>query len=473
VRETPPSAAGRKFNLMNWDIRDKEELVSLTERWSRINDQLSDFEPGLRVQSDMIASSTLLSNFDFRAGNLRRVIGLRFYENQRRDSSLSVRFEFLCNYELPPRVQPPEYTIDSINLRKGSELSNYRLVSPLRLCSPPDEASMHAYLQAPSVPSNKSLASVDPTRILIEWRSYRAAQDAATQQKAKDQALRIVSDLSLSNKPPLLRTLDCIGLVQDWDDQKFGYVFEMPKNADRAIGPISLYSCLRRARLSDRPLPLPTLGDRILLARSLAYSLTELHFTGILHRDLHSGNVLIFKDYASGRLAMHDPYIGGFGISRPEQDDSLSISTSHVPFDEFRHPELRDPSLVLADGQHTSFRRRYDVYSLGLVLLEVGLWKPISSFLPKGLSATESARKLLSAARLNLAHHMGVKYSEAVVECINFERPWMVNASASAAVSEKTDRETLFRNDDERSMDFLVLFVEKVVRRLEACQCRV
>lgn len=295
------------------------------------------------------------------------------------------------------------------------------------------------------------------------------AKDRETQQKAKDQAVRIAHDLGIQRKPPLLKTLDCIGFVQDWDNSQFGLLFQVPDQADVVSGPVSLHSWLARAELGGRPIPLPTLAHRIRLARDLAYTLAELHFAGILHRALHSGNVLLFPDRVTKSVSSAVPYLGGFGASRLEQDESLSQSVHQGPFDDYKHPELRDTSSVLAaGGSRRTFRRRYDVYSLGLVLLEIGLWRPLQS-LPRGNSAAETANRFLSAARTFLPHHMGTIYCEAVVDCIDFVRPWLSDMPTGPSGPSIGD---LLQNDDDKPGEHLILFVEKVVRRLEACQCQ-
>lgn len=288
--------------------------------------------------------------------------------------------------------------------------------------------------------------------------------------KAKDQAFRIAHDLGIGQKPPFLRTLDCVGLVQDGDEKRFGFLFQLPLQVDVDTGPISLRSYLGKARLGDNvPLPLPTLGDRIRLARSLAYTLAELHFAGILHRDIHSGNVLLFFDRTTRCLRIGEPYVGGFSISRPEHDESLSLSTSRDPFDDFKHPELREPSGSATAGnrRHTS-RRRHDIYSLGLVLLEIGIWKQISS-LPRAESAVGTAKKLLRIARLNLPHHMGPVYSDVVADCIDIQNPWRPSAPSGP---DSVGGEATRAEDDDSTHEFLMLFVQKVVVRLEGCHCQ-
>lgn len=60
------------------------------------------------------------------------------------------------------------------------------------------------------------------------------------QQQARKQAFQLVQDLNNSNKPPLLKTLDCVGFVQDMEKQRFGFLFQLPANADVTFPPVTL-----------------------------------------------------------------------------------------------------------------------------------------------------------------------------------------------------------------------------------------
>lgn len=269
------------------------------------------------------------------------------------------------------------------------------------------------------------------------------ASDSAAQALAKDQARRIAYDLSIERKPTGLRTLDCIGLVQDRDNLRFGLLFKMPLDADVKVGPITLHRYLWRDQLDGKPIPFPTLGDRIKLAHTLACSLAEMHMAGILHKNFHSGNILFFPARFTGAVSARKPYVGGFEVSRPEQDQNLSISQGSTGFDRYRHPELRDASNLLQGRPSSS--RKYDIYGLGLILLEIGIWGPLEKVISANMSSAAVARQYVNVARLNLSHTMGPLYCEAVLDCIDIQRQGIEEPSFLA---------------------------EKVIGRLELCQCQ-
>lgn len=68
-----------------------------------------------------------------------------------------------------------------------------------------------------------------------------------------------------------------------------------------------------------------------------------------------------------------------------------------------------------------TYTQAFDVYSLGAVLLEIGLWQPLSTF---ETFDSESAfrENLVEIARSELPGQVGWIYANAVRECLSVER---------------------------------------------------
>ena len=293
------------------------------------------------------------------------------------------------------------------------------------------------------------------------------ARDLEAQRQAEEQAFQLARDLSISNKPPLLKTLQCAGFVQDTDQQRFGFLFELPEWVDIASEPRTLHSYLPDDIIDPRSILLPTLGERVKLAQDLAYSVAELLGASILHKSLHSGNILFFPARFTKAISIAQPFLGGFEVSRPDQQGQLSLDVNGGSFDAYRHPELRDPSNEL-QGRPES-ERKHDIYSLGLILLEIGIWKRLDTLQRVKATPTENAKRFLNFARRYLPHQMGVEYCEAVVECLDTER---LRLSKMHRDPSRANMRRDERDDDERGGVSLELFIEKVIHRLETCHCR-
>ena len=245
------------------------------------------------------------------------------------------------------------------------------------------------------------------------------ARDLEARRQAQEQAFQLARDLSISNKPTLLKTLQCAGFVQDTDQQRFGFLFELPEWVDVASEPRTLHSYLPDDIVDPRYSLLPTLGERVKLAQDLAYSVVELHGANILHKSLHSGNILFFPARFTKAVSISKPFLGGFGVSRPDQQGRWSLDVRGGSFDVYKHPDLCDPSNEL-QGRPGS-ERKHDVYSLGLILLEIGIWKRLDTLQREGATPAENAKRFLNFARRYLPHQMGIEYCEAVVECLDTE----------------------------------------------------
>jgi hypothetical protein len=285
--------------------------------------------------------------------------------------------------------------------------------------------------------------------------------------QAKAQAFQLAHDLGTFNKAPLLRTLDCIGFFQDYSRKRFGLMFELPTSSNFCNDPLSLSSYIQDVKVEGKSIPLPTLSERIRLARGLAYSVLELHLAGTLHKNLHSGNVVFFPDRFTNAISVSMMFIVGFEVSRPDQENQLSVALDGKEFDIYKHPHLLHPSNEV-QGRPGS-ERKYDVYSLGLILLEIGLWKSLKSLYKPKLSALENARQLAGIARFNLPHQMGRKYCEMVLDCIDCE-----NLRFSGLYGKDLGRvaEASKKNNDERGGVSLQVFIAKVIRILEMCHCQ-
>ncbi|KAF8537379.1 kinase-like domain-containing protein [Trichophaea hybrida] len=226
-----------------------------------------------------------------------------------------------------------------------------------------------------------------------------------------------IAKLSRATKPASFRTLRCIGFYHDIPEHCFGLVYEFPPPcATYAQKPITLKYFMDTTDSSRHTRPL--LGDRFALANSLVRCVLEVHKVDWLHKNISAYNVVFFTDPSQPYQApMHAPYLIGFNHSRPDKITAFTQGPSTDPsLMGYQHPDYKL-------GQR--FLPKYDYYSLGMVLLEIGAWrsleKLISAARMETLSVSELGSKLMKYYSAILGSGMGAIYRDAVQACFEGE----------------------------------------------------
>jgi hypothetical protein len=161
---------------------------------------------------------------------------------------------------------------------------------------------------------------------------------------------------------------------------------------------------------------LPDLGKRILLARNLAASVLEFHQVHWLQKEISSFNVaFVFPKGSSWRNGIDNPYFLGFSSSRPDEPNAFSefLDRTARAIMDFQHPEY------LKGNGRVRYRQEFDYYSLGLVLLEIGHWKPLDRMIANIRGSPEDVLIELQRTRVpQLGQYMGAIYRSIVEACL-------------------------------------------------------
>ena len=210
---------------------------------------------------------------------------------------------------------------------------------------------------------------------------------------------------------------------------QFILAYHLPAFADAHRNVSSLYSILKPNKRSELTLKAtqlwPRLEQRYLLAAVLAEGLLNILNVGWVHKALNSTNIVLFHEAGSVQVVdFSRPQMMGFGLARPEQPGALTIDTRGIDstWRLWQHPELQQ-------GLHRRHERRFDIYSLGMILLEIGMWQDLHYFSGPSDSAFDFYQRIENLCHSQLAHHMGEVYKDAVLMCISQNDFWLEDGS--------------------------------------------
>lgn len=250
--------------------------------------------------------------------------------------------------------------------------------------------------------------------VVIEWVDYD--KDALDERLAH---LRRMDDLarmmhSASSCHPDLQSIDCLGYTDDADRSRYGLVYKAPAPSHSHLHTL----------ISSPDLKTPDLDDRVRLASSLAVALWSLHSLDWLHKSLRADNILFFPSAFSASAVsptataalvpdISRPFLVGFDASRPDLDPALSLAPRRTPSpvaNLHRHP---------SSLRGLPYCKAFDVYSLGLLLLEIGLWKCLQSYHRPHYSPERWRDKVVLPVLVpGLGSKVGKRYKEVVEMCL-------------------------------------------------------
>jgi hypothetical protein len=246
-----------------------------------------------------------------------------------------------------------------------------------------------------------------------------------------DAATRDVRDLArvLSKvDPALFGLLLCQGVIKVRDSpmeeiERFDFIFSIPPELGQTV-PRSLRSLVSNQNIRY------SLNERFYLAKSLARSVMFLHSSRFVHKSISPENIVVLQP-SSDKLGT--PFLVGFERFRFAEGRTYMSGDAFWEKNLYRHPRRQG---LYPDEQYTM---RHDIYSVGVCLLEIGLWSsfvnysedrefvspgpglPISELITtkdQRKAAIEVKAMLIEMARSRLPWLMGSIYTDVVVSCL-------------------------------------------------------
>lgn len=235
-------------------------------------------------------------------------------------------------------------------------------------------------------------------RVLFEYKRIRPSQDPGRPIYGKQELYQLCKLLQRASIPGSnLRTLRFAGIIdQTALLRRFAFAFEYPEQVKKGARVVTLHDMISgRVRCKKAGL-----NARFQLAQVLCKAIATFHGDGWVHKNLRSDSIVFFQDRDGGegdeeeedddddgaedqddgddkddfegreppQIDLDKPYLVDFEYARPLDAQTLFTFSSDMEYDIYRHPARQGiPS--------ESFTKTHDIYALGVVLLEIGLWR--------------------------------------------------------------------------------------------------
>ena len=246
--------------------------------------------------------------------------------------------------------------------------------------------------------------------------------------------------------------LECKGIVEDAESNEtaapgteqtptfpagLAFLFRLPATHSHV-------ESLRGRLLGGTDRAHDSLSERFLLARQMAAAVNYVHLYGFVHKNIRPETILLCHTSPPGRrisgedivegLASEMAVLVGFDVLREAEGKTSRKGDDDWEKNLYRHPQRQGISL------HADYEMRHDIYSLGVCLLEIGLWESFVDYRagsgvpllgsglgvldadmngPELLKIREGVKgRLLRLARGPLRRKMGTVFGKVVETCL-------------------------------------------------------
>ncbi|KAL9581061.1 MAG: hypothetical protein Q9203_006047 [Teloschistes exilis] len=267
------------------------------------------------------------------------------------------------------------------------------------------------------MPKSSMLAKIRYTKdaVLVEYKTYPPKPEGLGSSEAEEMNFRLdrrvnqLASLLATSGSNALGTLPCKAFVKEADQRRYAFLFNIPEGVSEA-SPDSLHDMIESPVLGR----LWSLSARFKLASDLATIMGGFHMFEWVVKGFQSQSVVFCKSLSDKAPQLSKPFLAGFEYIRPISGSTVGqLSGKNVLY---CHPDLQEESNI-------EFSKIHDLYSLGVVLLEIGLWLTARQLLqqtrpPRPSTPAEIREEYIRKASSKLPLRMGKSYAEAVVACL-------------------------------------------------------
>lgn len=265
--------------------------------------------------------------------------------------------------------------------------------------------------------------SVCELQVLIERKNLQSHDNADDLQEIA----RILADLASRNTFEG-GVLKCLGFSIGDIGQ---LVFELPEGGTK---PRTLKDVIQSER--DRPFAGGRpLNHRLRLAHSLCDTVVAVFTSGLVHKSIRTDTVLLISQAGDDEShTLGSPYLSSWTLVRKATALTSGATDDIITTNFYRHPKRQGIQ------PEDRYNMGHDIYSLGMCLLEIGLWTPLLEAGDKPCPCYQE-----TAIKLNLVSEEEAKSASKLTV------PWMV-----AKVLPQIAREQLPQRMGSRFTDFTI-----------------
>jgi hypothetical protein len=202
-----------------------------------------------------------------------------------------------------------------------------------------------------------------------------------------------------------------LGYFEDMENSRFGLVYRFPPSFNAVsfehVTKNPYYSLPTLAELLRNPDDEPSLEAKFRLAHNLANTVFDMHARGVTHGNLGVQNISFTNTVTgpaltAGEIDVRKPLVSSFDVFPEEAPSAEAYMT--------RHP--LDPRLLPNSPLMSVDERIWELYSLAMILLSIGLWTSLDKLTPAGEPVP-----MVAAILQKLAVRCGTPYMKAVMAC--------------------------------------------------------
>jgi hypothetical protein len=281
-----------------------------------------------------------------------------------------------------------------------------------------------------------SLGTFEGGTVLLEFRRVpmQTARDGDLLEAAQSDIGEFAAALNRLDST-VSGLLNCCGFFYSPAPQPtFGLIYRLSHDRQRGDVVTNFKDLLRARDAKGRRQRLRySLNQRLEFAKRLTTAVLFVHAIGWVHKAIMPHNILLLgRESASSsgndgdkkdkgrRLtwSVSSPYLVGFEVARSDDADTVpGARGAPLPLEValYMHPSLQDTT------SHVRCTMAHDIYSLGVVLLELGIWSPLEER-PELQGACRDP-PLVSETLFKLASEtevlMGKRYRDIVQACLS------------------------------------------------------